>query len=65
MESKAFIKNKAGSNTVTTHTGMNRNIPRRLFLTINLCIAHIPLTEKLNRADCGYQVHGTERKISH
>jgi len=30
-----------------------------------LCIAVIPLTNELNRADCGYQVHGTERKISH
>ena len=30
-----------------------------------LCITHIPLTNELNRADCGYQVHGTERKISH
>ena len=29
------------------------------------CIALIPLTNALNRADCGYQVHGTERKISH
>jgi hypothetical protein len=29
------------------------------------CIALIPLTNKLNRAVCGYQVHGTERKISH
>jgi len=29
------------------------------------CIAHIPLTNELNRADCGYQVHGTERKLSH
>jgi len=29
------------------------------------CIALIPLTNKLNRGDCGYQVHGTERKISH
>ena len=29
------------------------------------CIALIPLTNELNRADCGYQVHGTERKISH
>ena len=28
------------------------------------CIALIPLTNELNRADCGYQVHGTERKIS-
>ena len=29
------------------------------------CIALIPLTNELNRADCGYQVYGTERKISH
>jgi len=29
------------------------------------CIALIPSTNELNRADCGYQVHGTERKISH
>jgi len=29
------------------------------------CIALIPLTNELNRVDCGYQVHGTERKISH
>ena len=29
------------------------------------CIAPNPLTNELNRADCGYQVHETERKISH
>jgi len=29
------------------------------------CIALTPLTNELNRADCGYQVHGTERKITH
>jgi len=29
------------------------------------CIAPIPLTNELNRADCGRQVHGTESKISH
>jgi len=29
------------------------------------CIALIPLTNELNRADCGCQVHGTESKISH
>ena len=29
------------------------------------CIALIPLTNKLNRADCAYQVYGTERKIGH
>ena len=29
------------------------------------CIALIPLTNELNRADCGYHVNGTERKINH
>jgi len=29
------------------------------------CITLIPLTNELNRADCGYQVNGTERKMSH
>jgi len=29
------------------------------------CIALIPFTNELNRADCGYQVQGSERKISH
>jgi len=29
------------------------------------CIALIPLTNELNRADCGYQVHGTERNSAH
>jgi hypothetical protein len=32
---------------------------------ITFCVALIPLTTELNRDDCGYQVHGTERKISH
>ena len=27
-------------------------------------IAIIPVTNEFNRANCGYQVHGTERKIS-
>ena len=45
-------------------------ILRRIFQGNSLspllfCIALIPLTNELNRADCGYQVHGTERKISH
>jgi hypothetical protein len=30
-----------------------------------LCKAHIPLTDELNSSKCGYQVYGTERKISH
>ena len=45
-------------------------IRRGIFQTDSLspllfCIALVPLTNKLYRADCGYQVHGTERKISH
>ena len=31
-------------------------------LPLLFCIALIPITNELNRADCGYQVHGTERK---
>ena len=29
------------------------------------CTAFVALTHELNRADCGYQVHKIERKISH
>jgi len=64
MEHK--IKNKTGSNAVTTHSDTKRNILRGLSFAITLfCIAFIPLTNELKRADCGYQVNGTERKISH
>jgi len=35
------------------------------FSPLLFCIAIIPLTNKLNRAECGYQVHETERKICH
>jgi hypothetical protein len=28
-------------------------------------VSLIPLTHELNRADCGYKVHGAERKINH
>ena len=65
MEHKAYFKNKTGSNAVTTHSDKKRNIPGGLSFAITPCIALIPLTNELNRADCGYQVHGTERKISH
>ena len=58
MEHKAYFKKKAGSNAVTTHSDTKRTIP------LLFCITFIPLNE-LNRADCGYQEHGTERKTSH
>jgi len=64
MEDKAYFKNKAGSNAVTTHSDTKRNIPKGLYSAITHCIAFVPLTNQLNSADCGYQVHGTERKIS-
>jgi len=44
---------------------MKRNIPGDSLWPLLFCIALIPLTNELNRADCGYQVHGTERKINH
>jgi hypothetical protein len=40
--------------------GQGHSVPPLLF-----CIALIPLTHELNIADCGYQVHGAERKINH
>ena len=64
MEHKAYFKNKTGSNAVTTHSDTKRNIPGDSLSPSLFCIALIPLTNELNRADCGYQVHGTERKIS-
>jgi hypothetical protein len=51
---------KAESNAVTTYTDMMRNIPGGLSFAITLTA----LTHELNRADCGYQIHKTERKIS-
>jgi hypothetical protein len=62
---KRLFLNKIGSNAVATHSNTKRNISRGLSLSITLCIALIPLTNEPNRADCGYQVHGTERKISY
>ena len=60
------MEHKAVSNTVTTYSDTKRYIPREFSFALTLfCIALIPLTNELNRADCGYQVHGTERKINH
>jgi len=36
MEHKAFLKNKTGNNTVTTHSDMKRNIPMGLSFAITL-----------------------------
>ena len=65
MERNAFLKTKQEvmqSQPIQTRRGIFQgDSPSPLLF----CIALILLTNELNRADCGYQVHGTERKISH
>ena len=34
-------------------------------MPLPFCIALVALTHELNRADCGYQVHKTEREVRH
>jgi hypothetical protein len=42
-----------------------KNITTAEIIITIIIIALIPLTKELNRDNCGYQVHGIERKISH
>jgi hypothetical protein len=65
MENRASAKHKAGSNALTIHSDTKSNIPGRLSSAITFCIALIQLTNELNSADCGYQVHGNEGKTNH
>jgi len=65
MEHKAYFEIKTGSDAVTTHSDTKRNIPRGLSIAITLLHCTYSIKNELNRADCGYQVRGTERKISH
>jgi hypothetical protein len=45
---------------------INRGIFKGASLSrLLFCIALIPITNELNRSNCGYQIHGTEMKISH
>jgi len=65
MEDKAHLKTKQEvmqSQPIQIRRGIfqGHSLSPLLFF-----IALIPLTNELNRADCGYQVHGTERKICH
>ena len=65
MKHKAFFKTKQEvmqSQPIQIRRGIFQGDSLSPLL---FCIALIPLTNELNRADCGYQVHGTERKISH
>ena len=65
MEHKAYFKTKQ-----EVMQSQPIQIRRGIFQADSLspllfCNALTPLINELNRADCGYQVHGTERKISH
>jgi len=40
---------------------MMRKIPVDTLSALLICIALVALIHELNRADCGYQVHKTER----
>ena len=52
MEHKVSFKYKAGSNTVVTYSGMRGIFQGDSFSPLLFCIAHFPLPNKLNRADC-------------
>ena len=65
MEHKAFFKTKQEvmqSQPIQIRRGIFQGDSLSPLL---FCIALIPITNELNGADCGYQVHGTVRKISH
>jgi hypothetical protein len=34
-------------------------------LPLLFCVAHIPLSNELDRANCGYPIQRTERKMNH
>ena len=64
MEHKALFKTKQEimqSQPIQIRRGIFQGDS---FSPLLFCKALIPLTNELNRANCGYQVHGTERKIS-
>jgi len=65
MEHEASFKNKTGSNALASHSRTTRNIPGGLAFAIIFRIPHIPLRNDLNRSDCWYPVHRTERKTNH
>jgi len=62
---KTSFKNKAGNTAVATHSDTRGLFQVDSVSPLIPSKAFVPLTHELNRADCGYQVHGTERKIGH
>jgi hypothetical protein len=43
MEHNAPLENKSGSDALTTHSDMKKNIPRGLSLTINFLYSTYPI----------------------
>ena len=50
------------SKLIKIHRGISQGVSLSPLL---FCVALIPLTYELNRADYGYQEHGAERNVSH
>jgi hypothetical protein len=66
MEHKAVIKNTTGRNAAATPSATPSHFSwwGVFLLPLLFCIARISLTNELNRADCEYPVHRTERNVS-
>jgi hypothetical protein len=52
MQHKVSFKDNTGGNTVATHSDTKRSIPGGSLSPLLFCIALIPLTKELNKADC-------------
>ena len=63
MEHKVFFKKTKQEVMQSQPIQIRRGIFQGDSLSpLIFCIALIPLTNELNRADCGYQVHGMRGK---
>jgi hypothetical protein len=60
----ASAENRAGNSAITAHSDTRGILQGDALSPLLFCIALIPLTHKLNRADFRYQVQGAERKRS-
>jgi hypothetical protein len=65
MEHKTSGEDKSGTTAIKAYQDKQRNIQGDSLSPLLFCIALIPITNELNRSNCGYKIHGTERKISH
>jgi hypothetical protein len=65
MKRSSSAENKAESITVLTHSYTKWNIPEGLCSPLLLFTEIFAFRQERNKSNCGYQVHGSERKMSH